>query len=81
MENIISIKQLPLIYLQFICVSPDKSTKIESVKMKILYSHGWQVNPLQNTGSSKEMDLKSTRRIYSFGVLKCSEKLKVLDLH
>ena len=41
-----------------------------------------------NTGSSKKMDgilnrynLKSTRRIYTFGVLKCSEKFKVLDLH
>ena len=40
-----------------------------------------------NTGSSKKMDgiwnrynLKSTGRIYTFGVLKCSEKIKVLDL-
>jgi hypothetical protein len=40
-----------------------------------------------NTGLSKKMDgiwnrynLKSTRRIYTFGVLKCSEKFKVLDL-
>jgi len=40
-----------------------------------------------NTGSSKKMDgiwnrcnLKSTKRIYTFGVLKCSEKFKVLDL-
>ena len=40
-----------------------------------------------NTGSSKKMDgiwnrynLKSTRRIYTFCVLKCSEKFKVLDL-
>ena len=39
------------------------------------------------TGSSKKMDgilnrynLKSTRRIYTFGVLKCSEKFNVLDL-
>ena len=39
------------------------------------------------TGSSKNMDgiwnrynLKSTGRIYTFGVLKCSEKFKVLDL-
>ena len=39
------------------------------------------------TGSSKKMDgiwnrynLKSTGRIYTFGVLKCSEKFKVLDL-
>ena len=40
-----------------------------------------------NTGWSKKMDgiwdrynLKSTGRIYTFGVLKCSEKFKVLDL-
>ena len=39
------------------------------------------------TASSKKMDgiwnrynLKSTGRIYTFGVLKCSEKFKVLDL-
>ena len=43
---------------------------------------------LLNTGSSKKMDgvwnrynLKSTRQIYTFCVLKCSEKFKVLDLH
>ena len=40
-----------------------------------------------NTGLSKKMDgiwnrynLKSTGRIYTFGVLKCSERFKVLDL-
>ena len=39
------------------------------------------------TGLSKKMDgiwnrynLKSTGRIYTFGVLKCSEKFEVLDL-
>jgi len=39
------------------------------------------------TDSSKKMDgnwnrynLKSTTRIYTFGVLKCSEQFKVLDL-
>ena len=42
---------------------------------------------LYYTGSSKKMDriwnrynLKITRRIYTFGVLKYSEELKVLDL-
>ena len=42
---------------------------------------------LSSTGSSKKMDgiwnrynLKSTGRIYTFGILKCSEKFKVLDL-
>ena len=40
-----------------------------------------------NTGLSKKMDgiwnrynLKSTGRVYTFGVLKCLEKFKVLDL-
>ena len=40
-----------------------------------------------NTGLSKKMDgiwnrynLKITWRIYTFGVLKCSEEFKVLDL-
>ena len=44
-------------------------------------------SPLCNIGLSKKMDgiwnrcnLKSTGRIYAFGVLKCSEKFKVLDL-
>ena len=39
------------------------------------------------TGLSKKMDgisnrynLKSTGRIYTFGILKCSEEFKVLDL-
>ena len=47
-----------------------------------VYEINWE-----NTGSSKKMDgiwsrynLKSTGRIYTFGVLKCSEKFKVLDL-
>ena len=42
---------------------------------------------LLNTGLSKKMDgiwnrynLNSTGRIYTFCVLKCSEKFKVLDL-
>ena len=42
---------------------------------------------LSYTGLSKKMDgiwnrynLKSTGRIYTFGVLKCSEEFKVLDL-
>ena len=44
-------------------------------------------SPMLNTGLSKKMDgiwnrynLKSTGRIYTFGVLKYSEKFKVLDL-
>jgi len=45
--------------------------------------HVWE----DNIGLSKKMDgiwnrynLKSTGRIYTFGILKCSEKFKVLDL-
>ena len=45
------------------------------------------IERLINTGLSKKMDgiwnrynLKSTGRIYTFGVLKCSEEFKVLDL-
>ena len=48
-------------------------------KQNILKAH--------NTGLSKKMDgiwnrynLKSTGRIYAFGVLKYSEKFKVLDV-
>jgi len=47
----------------------------------------WAMWDIFYTGSSKKIDgvwnrynLKSTRRIYTFGVLKCSEKFKVLDL-
>ena len=46
-----------------------------------------QIQMHQNTGLSKKIDgiwnrynLKSTGRIYTFGVLKYSEKFKVLDL-
>ena len=46
-----------------------------------------QAKTCKSTGLSKKMDgiwnrynLKSTGRIYTFGILKCSEKFKVLDL-
>ena len=54
-----------------------------------LFRNVWHVIQLSgsNTGLSKKMDgiwnrynLKSTGRIYTFGVLKCSEKFKVLDI-
>ena len=52
-----------------------------NVCFDFLYNFVW------NTGLSKKMDaiwnrynLKSTGRIYTFGILKCSEKFKVLDL-
>ena len=59
------------------------------------YQHEQSVCALQeqasggarNTGLSKKMDgiwnrynLKITGRIYTFGILKCSEEFKVLDL-
>ena len=58
--------------------------------MPILFK-GTGTNQLQpgqeSTGLSKKMDgisnrynWKSTGRIYTFGVLKCSEEFKVLDL-
>ena len=47
----------------------------------------WEMCTALSTGLSKKMDgilnrynLKSTGRIYTFGILKCSEKFKVLDL-
>ena len=54
----------------------------------LIYKKVYYIKPeKQYTGSSKKMDgilnrynLKSTRRIYTFGVLKCSEKFKVLDV-
>ena len=49
--------------------------------------HEVNVVAFRSTGLSKKMDeiwnrynLKSTGRIYTFGVLKCSEEFKVLDL-
>ena len=55
--------------------------------MKLEYWRNDTDKRMQNTGLSKKMDgiwnrynLKSTGRIYTFGVLKCSEKFKVLDL-
>ena len=47
----------------------------------------YNITKFYTTGLSEKMDgilnrynLKSTGRIYTFGVLKCSEKFKVLDL-
>ena len=57
-------------------MQPNVQTKIPSCAPKHCY-----------TGLSKKMDgiwnrynLKSSGRIYTFGVLKCSEEFKVLDL-
>ena len=69
------------------CNNPqDRSSHL--LRGGILKSHIAVVTCSSNfTGSSKKMDgiwnrynLKSTGRIYTFGVLKCSEKFKVLDL-
>ena len=64
-----------------------------SPESRAIYEIMWKniVQPEQakddNTELSKKMDgtwnrynLKSTGRIYTFGVLKCSEKFNVLDL-
>jgi len=56
--------------------------------MKNTDTFGGEFDVLRHyTGSSKKMDgiwnrynLNSTRRIYTFGVSKCSEKSEVLDL-
>ena len=67
-----------------ISAPPRKSAPIK-------YEPGWSPEPVwtlwRNTGLSKKVDgilnrynLKSTGRIYTFGILKCSEKFKVLDL-
>ena len=54
---------------------------------KICFILGIILDVHDNTELSKKMDgiwnrynLKSTGRIYTFGILKCSEKFKVLDL-
>ena len=67
---------LPLITLPF----------YKKTETRPLFAH-LQKQIHQNTESSKKMDgvwnrynLKSTGRIYTFGVLKFSEKFKVLDL-
>ena len=56
------------------CISPDDPKRVCLAEKS-------------NTGLSKKMDeiwnrynLKSAGRIYTFGVLKCSEKFEVLDL-
>ena len=56
------------------------------IYVKFIYLHIYPFK-INNTGLSKKMDgilnrynLKSTGRIYTIGVLKCSEKFKVLDL-
>ena len=61
-----------------------------NVSLLILLPHGVNVygkDVIICKGLSKKMDgiwnrynLKSTGRIYMFGILKCSEKFKVLDL-
>jgi hypothetical protein len=67
------------------CTAPEsRYTDIGTLRLwlylAIIITHSY-------TGSSKKMDgiwnrynLKSTGRIYTVGILKCSEKFKVLDL-
>ena len=63
-------------------LKPPINSMLQKDDMK--YAPYWMFS---NTGSSKKMDgiwnrynLKSTGRIYTFCILKCSEKFKVLDL-
>ena len=75
---------------KYVCKYTIRS--INSVITKLQTQHKLSQYPLRywvgnNTGLSKKMDgiwnrynLKSTGRIYTFGVLKCSEEFKVLDL-
>ena len=59
----------------------------EDLRIDFKLIHSAYCDSFLYTGSSKKMDgiwnrynLKSTGRIYTFGVLKCSETFKVLDL-
>ena len=69
-------------------VGPQANTTLHlSSLLNMAISHNSLPCFLCNTGLSKKMEgiwnrynLKSTGRIYTFGVLKCSEKFKVLDL-
>ena len=63
-----------------------KVTLYVSIIPPVLHTHSFIYRRCY-TESSKKMDgiwnrytLKSTRRIYTFGILKCSEKFEVLDL-
>ena len=74
--NFINVQQLCLHNFR------NKVKQTKSIQNLFMIYRHW------NTGSSKKMDgiwnrynLKSTRRIYTFGILKCSEKFNVLDLH
>jgi hypothetical protein len=62
-----------------------RSNSLAFVVPLMLHGHSCTIEGI--TGSSKKMDgisnrhnLTSTGRIYTFGILKCSEKFKVLDL-
>ena len=75
-NNIAKLSEVPN-WLTFVVISRVCFQPQEFIESDVLF----------NTASSKNMDgiwnrynLKSTRRIYTFGVLKCSEKFKVLDL-
>ena len=57
--------------------------KLASPNLCTQLTTGLKIKCFQNTGSSKKMDgilnrynVKSTRRIYTFRILKCSESLK-----
>ena len=60
---------------------------LKYISLALFFTVAAQSERNEHTGLSKKMDriwnrynLKSTGRIYTFGVLKYSEKFKVLDL-
>ena len=66
---------------------PSLAVKCNYITVVGILEFSFGLLTLSNTGLSKKMDgiwnrynLKTTGRIYTFGVLKYSEKFKVLDL-
>ena len=81
MKNNIQERKSILVYIQYAQIYYFGESKVCFVAAVCVFVL------IPNTGSSKKMDgiwnrfnLKSTGRIYTFGVLKCSEEFKVLDL-
>ena len=81
--------------LQIVCISYVRVCRNGEWMKRLMFViraltavlHTYLIHMNCYTGLSKKMDgiwnrynLKSTGRIYTFGVLKCSEKFKVLDL-
>ena len=70
-----------------VCVDGQCDSHITRQFLNTAYKELFKPGVYSYTGLSKKMDgiwnrynLKSTGRIYTFGILKCSEKFKVLHL-